>query len=294
MFFKVPYSNNKSYIFTAGFYQQKGSIVKAVKMKKITIRKCSFNVSDNNLEFWGKVEMNTWERDTFNIFDRFIGSDTVYFDIGAWIGPTVLYAAQLSKRAYAFEPDPVAFGVLEENLLLNSSQGWSQKIKLYNKAVAIEEGYMNIGSKSSGGDSLSSSLFADKETSWKVETVSVPGIIESNGLRNEKMLFKIDIEGGEYTLIPSLNKTLSDTNSVLFLSFHPGNLFASLVRADSGFVKMLSCWREVILTHCRIIKALPFRFRYLQSGRRLTILNLLYYTVRLRSFSIVAANERWS
>jgi len=294
MFFKVPYSNNKSYIFTAGFYQQKVSIVKAVKMKKITIRKCSFNVSENNLEFWAKVEKNTWERDTFNIFDRFIGSDTVYFDIGAWIGPTVLYAAQLAKRSFAFEPDPVAFGILKENIELNSSNDWSARISLYNKAVALEEGFMNIGSKSSGGDSLSSSLFADKETSWKVETVSVPGIIGSNGLKNEKMLFKIDIEGGEYTLIPSLNKTLSDNNSVLFLSFHPGNLFASLNNANKGFFKKASYWAEVIRTHCRIIGALPFRYRYLQSGRVLTRLNLLYYTVRLRSFSIVASNDRWN
>jgi len=294
MFFKVPYSNNKSYIFTAGFYQQKSSIVKAVKMKKITIRKCSFNVSDNNLEFWGKVEKNTWERDTFNIFDRFIDSDTVYFDIGAWIGPTVLYAAQLAKKAFAFEPDPVAFGILKENTELNVSAGWSNRITLYNKAVAIEEGFMNIGSKSGGGDSLSSSLFADKETSWKVETVAIPALIESNGLKGNKMLFKIDIEGGEYTLIPSLNKTLSENNAVLFLSFHPGNLFASLNSGNKDFLKKTSFWREVIMTHCRIIRALPFRFRYLQSGRGLTILNLLYYTVRLRSFSIVASNDRWS
>ena len=294
MFFKVPYSNNKSYIFTAGFYQQKGSIVKAVKMKKITIRKCSFNVSDNNLEFWGKVEKNTWERDTFNIFDRFIDSDTVYFDIGAWIGPTVLYAAQLAKKAFAFEPDPVAFGILKENTELNVSAGWSNRITLYNKAVAIEEGFMNIGSESGGGDSLSSSLFADKETSWKVETVAVPALIESNGLKGNKMLFKIDIEGGEYTLVPSLNKTFSENNAVLFLSFHPGNLFSSLNSGNKDFLKKISFWREVIMTHCRIIRALPFRFRYLQSGRGLTILNLLYYTVRLRSFSIVASNDRWS
>jgi hypothetical protein len=153
---------------------------------------------------------------------------------------------------------------------------------------------MNIGSKSGGGDSLSSSLFADKETSWKVETIAVPALIESNGLKGNKMLFKIDIEGGEYTLIPSLNKTLSENNAVLFLSFHPGNLFASLNSGNKDFLKKTSFWREVIMTHCRIIRALPFRFRYLQSGRGLTILNLLYYTVRLRSFSIVASNDRWS
>jgi len=52
-------------------------------MKKIIIREKSFNVSDNNLLFWDKVLNNKWEKDTFNIFDRFLNMGTVYFDIGA-------------------------------------------------------------------------------------------------------------------------------------------------------------------------------------------------------------------
>ncbi|MCU0363479.1 MAG: FkbM family methyltransferase [Bacteroidales bacterium] len=262
-------------------------------MKEVKINSVTFKAGDNNLQFWEKVNSNTWEIDTFRIFDRFADSETVYFDIGAWIGPTVMYAAQRARRAFAFEPDPVAFGILKENLNLNGDSAWAGRITLYNKAVSAADGYINIGSKSGGGDSLSSSLFADDGTSWKVESVSVPAIISENKLEASRMLFKIDIEGGEYELIPALNETFSKHDSVLFLSFHPGNLFAALKGKNNSFLNRLSCWRKVIMTHCRITGALPYKHRYLQSGRTLTRLSMLYYTFRLRSFSIVASNEKW-
>lgn len=262
-------------------------------MKKITIQKLSFNVSDNNTDFWKKVENNKWERDTFTIFDRFLNKDTIFFDIGAWIGPTVFYAAQLSKYAFAFEPDPVAFNVLKTNMELNSDEIWHKNISLYNKAVGIENGYIYIGSRSSGGDSLSSVLFTDNDTQWKVETIAISDFIEINNLKYDKLFFKIDIEGGEYSLIPVLNATFSAHNSILFLSFHPGNLFGSIIKENKNFLRKISGWIEVMNTHFKMLSSLPFRFRYLQSGSKLNPLNLLYYTIRLRSFSIVATNQKW-
>lgn len=263
-------------------------------MKKIIIREKSFNVSDNNLLFWDKVLNNKWEKDTFNIFDRFLNKDTVYFDIGAWIGPTVLYAAQLSKFAYAFEPDPVAFNVLKSNLDLNENREWHKKVNLLNKAAGAENGYINIGSRSSGGDSLSSALFTDDATQWKVETIKITDFIDASNLKNERIFFKIDIEGGEYSLIPSMIETLSDQNNVLFLSFHPGIWFDSIIKNNRSFPGKVSGWLKVIRAHFGILKTLPFKYFYLQSGRMINSLNLLYYTVRLRSFSIIAVNEPWA
>jgi hypothetical protein len=39
----------------------------------------------------------TWNK-TFLLFDQFINHNTVYIDIGAWIGPIVLYASRLAKK----------------------------------------------------------------------------------------------------------------------------------------------------------------------------------------------------
>ena len=143
---------------------------------EIKLNGLAFRAGENNLEFWKKVNGNSWEKDTFRIFDRFIDTETVYFDIGAWIGPTLLYAGQKAGRSFGFEPDPVAFGILSENLSLNSDSVWAARITVYNKAVSASDGFINIGSKSAGGDSLSSALFADDMTSWKVESISIPHI----------------------------------------------------------------------------------------------------------------------
>jgi len=71
-------------------------------------KKFYVNTSKNEW-FWNQVETNLWEPDTFKIFDKFIDKEHSYIDIGAWIGPTVLYGCQISKHCYAIEPDPIAF-----------------------------------------------------------------------------------------------------------------------------------------------------------------------------------------
>lgn len=58
----------------------------------------------------------TWEITTFEVFDKYLDKDKYYIDIGAWIGPTVLYAAQKTKRVIAFEPDNIAFNALKKIL----------------------------------------------------------------------------------------------------------------------------------------------------------------------------------
>lgn len=52
------------------------------------------------LDFWDKVQRNEWETTTFKIVKHFLEdhSDASYIDFGAWIGPTVVFAAQHSKH----------------------------------------------------------------------------------------------------------------------------------------------------------------------------------------------------
>src|SRR5580692_4173846 len=81
-----------------------------------------FEVSPaNHLSFWDEVSSGTWESSTFAIFDRFLDRQHSYIDIGAWIGPTVLYGCQLAKTAYALEPDPLAYVELAQNIAVNPS-----------------------------------------------------------------------------------------------------------------------------------------------------------------------------
>ena len=88
---------------------------------KISIGKLNFWVNQDGYEsYWKLVNQGKWEPETFSVFDSNINKQTLFIDIGGWIGPTTLYGAQLAKKTLSLEPDPVAFKRLEENLNLNS------------------------------------------------------------------------------------------------------------------------------------------------------------------------------
>ena len=71
----------------------------------IKINKKTFKVKKNNL-FWGKFSKNKWEPLNLKIYKSLIEKNTNYYDVGSWIGPTVLMAANFfPKEIYAFEPD---------------------------------------------------------------------------------------------------------------------------------------------------------------------------------------------
>ena len=68
-------------------------------MQQITVNNKSFFVDSTDYEyFWPAVNDGTWETDTYRIFDENIDNETLVIDIGAWVGPTVLYSAQLAKK----------------------------------------------------------------------------------------------------------------------------------------------------------------------------------------------------
>ena len=89
------------------------------QQSKIKIQKNDkiFFVNSSQLNhFWAQLQLNLWESNTFKIFDTFLDSNHSYIDLGAWIGPTVLYGCQKAKFCYAIEPDPVAFKQLKNNV----------------------------------------------------------------------------------------------------------------------------------------------------------------------------------
>jgi FkbM family methyltransferase len=212
-----------------------------------------------------------WESCTFRVFDRFITPDCRYVDIGAWIGPTLLYAAQRAQAAYGFEPDPIAFAELSQNLDANAGAGWHGRVRIFQQAVAHQAGVIRLGSRGAGGDSMTSALLAGESTGWEVETISLPDFFAAEGLQAGKVFVKMDIEGGEYHLLPHLRDQLSQPELVLHLSIHPWMLAESL-RARRGFTgkslpAKLRRRRWLVAHQWRLLRALPFRHLHHEDGR---------------------------
>jgi FkbM family methyltransferase len=219
-------------------------------------------VVSSHLDFWLQVANGNWEPNTFRIFDRFISKDTTFIDIGAFVGSTVFYAAQLAKMAYAFEPDPLAFKELLLNFRANKQFEWMSRLSVYEKAVALRSGKILLGSQDKGGDSGSSVLFSDRSVKWDVEAVSLDEFLESKKVQG-KVFIKMDIEGGEYELIPQLRKVFLKYDVVLFLSIHHYILAGSIKKGNKFLARILFVYR-----HFRLVRALPFKYCYSNTGRR--------------------------
>ncbi len=161
------------------------------------------------INFWNMFAEGRWEKDLIEYLHNYLNSDSVFLDVGAWIGPTVLYAAKRCKTVYCFEPNKRTFKTLENNIKLNGLRN----VVPINAALSDKSGQM-IFSRF-GDDSTFSALNPSNEG----EIVDVIGW--SDWINAQEIDFiKTDIEGGEFSLIPSMKTYLMDHKPIVHLSTH--------------------------------------------------------------------------
>jgi len=238
--------------------------------RAITINGRDLFVTDEHADFWDRFASNTWEPGTLAVFDHYIGSETLYLDVGCWIGPTLLYAAPRAKYAVAFEPDPVAFAALEANVAANPALS---NISVRRVAIASKRGELRIGSQGSKGDSMSSALFSGNEDSWTAEAMRLEDL-EGDWPAAGNCFVKMDVEGGEFATLPSMAHFLHARRATLFLSLH--QRFFLQPYQGKGFLMRL--YGEARL-FARILRFLPLLLKYPyiydEHGTRLSALGFL-------------------
>jgi FkbM family methyltransferase len=184
------------------------AVVRAVRQGSV-----SFTVEVRpGQRFWDDYETG-WERCTVAIFEERLGPGTRYLDLGAFIGPTVLYAAALGCEVAALEPDPAVFAELERNVAVNPEL--APRIRLSPAALALADGRTELHV---GIGSLASLLGEGKTV--EVPTISPETLAEQVG---ELDFVKIDVEGAEYLFLPRLVAALRGKPAI-YLSTHPGHL----------------------------------------------------------------------
>ncbi len=250
----------------------------------ISIKDLKFNViAGFNTDYWTLVNSGKWEPETFDVFDRFIDSKTTFLDIGAWIGSTSLYGAQRAKMTHAFEPDPVAYETFQSNTLANRAE-WVKSLQLHNAAIGAEEGFLQIGNPNEAGNSMSSALFTDGAHSWKVKCLDISKFISDNQLKDQRLFLKIDIEGGEYELLPKIKDLLKNTDSRIMLSIHGNFLLKSLRNEISGPFKELKVRWTFYKKHKRLLKSLPYKNIEHADGRPVNVSKRLLKSLLLGIF----------
>jgi FkbM family methyltransferase len=188
--------------------------------RRIKLRETVLSVADDQPTFWDKVESGLWEPETLALIGHQITPGTTLLDLGAWVGPTALYAAARGARVIALEADPVALAQLRRNLAVNPDL--AKRIEVLACAVHAAEGRVAFGARRKPGDSMSSVLIAPGAATWTVDTITPLALAGRIG--PGKLFVKLDIEGGEYELLPFMRPLVDRPDCRVLVSFHPGIL----------------------------------------------------------------------
>lgn len=156
--------------------------------------------------FWDRWASGEWEPHTKAAIDRFVDGGT-FVDIGAWVGPTVLWAAERAGRVVAVEADPAALDMLTRNV-----DGLGN-VDIVAVAIGDRDGLTTIGV---GGDSMSRTGDGDHV----VRCVTVPTLWAEHGIRDVQLV-KVDVEGAEAEFLSGAAPFLRDVGAPVLLSTHP-------------------------------------------------------------------------
>jgi FkbM family methyltransferase len=196
--------------------------------RKIKINQESFFISKEKINSkypWNKLEQG-WEKHTYKLFDTFLSQSSSYIDLGAWIGMTVLYGARKAKTTYTAEPDPIALEHLRKNIGFNHDI--KDKIHLYEGAISDSNGMIDLHKKK-GRDfgNSASSLVPNAKFGYGTgqgDRVLVPTMTFKTFMKHYDIsdcnFIKMDIEGAELMVIPTMKKYLKAYKPTLYLSLH--------------------------------------------------------------------------
>lgn len=192
----------------------------------IVVRGHRFRIADDKPTFWARAAAGTWEPETLDALEDLVRPGDTVVDIGAWVGPTALFSAALGARVVAVEADPAAQEQLSRNLAANPAL--SAVIIPVSAAATPDGAPVRLGAARKRGDSMSSALLARSGDSWASPGISPAALLSlANVPAGAALVVKIDIEGGEYALVPVLAPLLPECTRAVLLAVHPRILEAS-------------------------------------------------------------------
>lgn len=184
--------------------------------RPVTFGGFNMRVLPYDKQFWDGVNAGTWEPETIEVLASVIKRGSAHCDIGAWIGPTVLFAHRSGANVTCFEPDPLAYERLLGNLRLNGAFD----VRTIPCALGGKDGLRTMGAMVGSLGKSATSFFG----TGAAQTVQVPCLTWETAVRIFQLpvfdTMKIDIEGAEVEVLPLLLDYLREHRPALLLSTH--------------------------------------------------------------------------
>jgi len=148
-----------------------------------------------------------------------INNKTVFYDIGANIGMYSLCAAKYKvspKFIYCWEPEPFNFKRLKENIDLNDIKN----ITAFPIALGSKNAVLELWTNAKEPGSLTPNFTRKSSKSIPVQVARGDDWVLKKKLHLPSII-KIDVEGYEFNVLKSFEKTISKSKPIIFLEIHP-------------------------------------------------------------------------
>ena len=189
---------------------------------------------------------DSYSWDQLKVLDTFLGSESVFFDIGANQGEFTLFAAKRLTQGtvYAFEPTSEMFARLSRNVEENGFENvrliqaglWSES---ETKPIFTNRSRFSDGSRHEG----LGTLFRTEERDSVVEVIRLTTL--DSLARDEKLTrldaMKLDVEGAEHEVIRGGLSTMERFRPVLLIEVSRLCLEAAGT-SDAALLDLLSRW----------------------------------------------------
>jgi len=171
-----------------------------------------------------------------NIMSKLVGKDTVFVDVGAYLGLYTVWACRRARRVISVEPNPAALAYLKVNIALNECSN----VTVVPKAISDRRGYAKLKIPKTTGEGLIpsalSSMMWDYKEAFEVEvkTDTLDSVLEDVGVDSVDVL-KIDVEGAEGLVVRGAERALKEAKAVL-IEIWPENMWVVRHLKNSGYM----------------------------------------------------------
>lgn len=162
-------------------------------------------------------EGQDFEPDIVQLFRELVRPGAVVYDVGANVGCTALALSQFAEIVHAFEPSPLTYGFLRENILRSGVHN----VQAHNIGLGDFEKFATLtySAHDRSGAFVSDLSRADKAHKTEdIKIYTIDGLVEA-GLAPPEFI-KIDVEGYELSVLDGAAKTLREFHPVVLLEMN--------------------------------------------------------------------------
>jgi len=165
-----------------------------------------------------------YEVGTTRLLERAIKPGMVVVDVGAHVGYFSLLAARQvgpQGKVYSFEPDPINYRLLQQNINANGYQNITATQKAVSKALGTAQ--LILSSRDNGTHSLYGQDGGDAGTATVCLVSLDEFLAEENWPKID--LIKMDVEGAEMDALEGMRRLLRESSGLqLVMEFNPALL----------------------------------------------------------------------